>query len=253
MSTGGSTGSPVTVLVDRERAALADAIRLRCHRWYDAGPGTREIALWGSPIESTKQDRVRTLRDHLINSKFLSAFDLGEATLARYAQVVRRYRPQKLFGYASALALLAGYLQREGWSPEPGRVRWSLDPGARVVLADPGLLDRVLGNIIENALRHQPPPGCVRVSTSSLGNRAEIRVVDTGPGVPETERERIFLPFQRQGDAPAGDGVGLGLAVARGLAEAMGGAVTAEDTPGGGLTLVIALPLHGGTSPEGTR
>ena len=123
MSTGGSTGSPVTVLVDRERAALADAIRLRCHRWYCAGPGTREIALWGSPIESAKQDRVRTLRDHLINSKFLSAFDLGEATLARYAQVVCRYRPQKLFGYASALALLAGYLQREGWRPEPGQVR----------------------------------------------------------------------------------------------------------------------------------
>jgi phenylacetate-CoA ligase len=123
MSTGGSTGSPVTVLVDRERAALADAIRLRCHRWYDAGPGTREIALWGSPIESTKQDRVRTFRDHLINSKFLSAFDLGEATLARYAEVVRRYRPQKLFGYASALALLAGYLQREGWRPASGQVR----------------------------------------------------------------------------------------------------------------------------------
>jgi phenylacetate-CoA ligase len=123
MSTGGSTGSPVTVLVDREWAALADAIRLRCHRWYDAGPGTREIALWGSPIESTKQDRVRTLRDHLINSKFLSAFDLGEAALARYAEVVRRYRPQKLFGYASALALLAGYLQREGWRPAPGQVR----------------------------------------------------------------------------------------------------------------------------------
>ncbi|HEX7215771.1 MAG TPA: phenylacetate--CoA ligase family protein [Methylomirabilota bacterium] len=123
MSTGGSTGSPVTVLVDRERAAVTDAIRLRCHRWYDAGPGTREIALWGSPIESNKQDRVRTLRDHLINSKFLSAFDLGEATLARYAQVVRQYRPQKLFGYASALALLAGYLHREGWRPEPGQVR----------------------------------------------------------------------------------------------------------------------------------
>jgi phenylacetate-CoA ligase len=123
MSTGGSTGSPVTVLVDRERAALADAIRLRCHRWYDAGPGTREIALWGSPIESTKQDRVRTFRDRLINSKFLSAFDLGETTLARYAQVVRQYRPQKLFGYASALALLAGYLQRDGWRPDPGSVR----------------------------------------------------------------------------------------------------------------------------------
>jgi phenylacetate-CoA ligase len=123
MSTGGSTGSPVTVLVDPERAAFADAIRLRCHRWYGVGMGAREIALWGSPIEATKQDLVRTLRDKLINSRFLSAFDLGEESLSRYARILREYRPRKLFGYASALSLLAGYLQREGLEPEPGSVR----------------------------------------------------------------------------------------------------------------------------------
>ena len=125
---------------------------------------------------------------------------------------------------------------------EPDRVDWSLDPAARVVVADPGLLDRVLGNVVENALRHQPPPGRVRVSTSGLAGRTQVRVVDSGPGVPEEAREQIFLPFQRHGDAPAGDGVGLGLAVARGLAEAMGGEVSAEETPGGGLTMVIELP-----------
>ncbi len=125
---------------------------------------------------------------------------------------------------------------------EPDRVQWHLDPAARVVHTDAGLLDRVLGNVVENALRHQPAPGCVRVTTSALGGRVHIRVVDTGPGVPEGDRDRIFLPFQRHGDAPGGDGVGLGLAVARGLAEAMGGRVTAEDTPGGGLTMVVDLP-----------
>ena len=125
---------------------------------------------------------------------------------------------------------------------EPHRVDWTLDPAARVVVADPGLLDRVLGNVVENALRHQPAPGRVRVSTSGLGGRTQVRVVDTGPGVPEDARERIFLPFQRYGDAPSGDGVGLGLAVARGLAEAMDGEVSAEETPGGGLTMVIELP-----------
>ena len=124
---------------------------------------------------------------------------------------------------------------------EPDRVDWSLDPQARFVVADPGLLDRVLGNVVENALRHQPLPGRVRVSTSGLGGRTQVRVCDTGPGVPEDAREQIFLPFQRHGDAPSGDGVGLGLAVARGLAEAMGGQVSAEETPGGGLTMVIEL------------
>ncbi|HEX6916981.1 MAG TPA: ATP-binding protein, partial [Phycicoccus sp.] len=125
---------------------------------------------------------------------------------------------------------------------EPERVEWRLDPESRLVVADPGLLDRVLGNVIENALRHQPRPGTVLVTTSSLGARAQVRVVDTGPGVPEDSRERIFLPFQRQGDAPSGDGVGLGLAVARGLGQAMGGEVFAEETPGGGLTMVVELP-----------
>ena len=131
---------------------------------------------------------------------------------------------------------------------EPDRVDWCLDDSARVVVADPGLLDRVLGNVVENALRHQPRPGLVRVSTSGLGERTQVRVADTGPGVPAAERDRIFLPFQRHGDAPSGDGVGLGLAVARGLAEAMGGTVEAEDTPGGGLTVVVDLPS---ARPEG--
>ncbi|MBM6402379.1 sensor histidine kinase [Phycicoccus sonneratiae] len=129
---------------------------------------------------------------------------------------------------------------------EPERVVWDLGADARTVVADAGLLDRVLGNVVENALRHQQPPWRVRVATSRLGDRVQIRVCDTGPGVPEAARDRIFLPFQRYGDAPAGDGVGLGLAVARGLAEAMGGSVSAEDTPGGGLTVVVELPVAEG-------
>ncbi len=125
---------------------------------------------------------------------------------------------------------------------QPGRIEWAIAPEARMVQADPGLLERVLGNILENALRHQPDAAPVRVRTSALGGSAEIRVVDTGPGVAENDRERIFRPFQRLGDAPGGDGVGLGLAVARGLAESMAGTLTTEDSVGGGLTMVLTLP-----------
>jgi len=117
LSTGGSTGTPVTVLVDRERSAFTDAARLRAHRWFGADMGAREIVLWGSPIELGRQDRLRGARDWLLNSRLLTAFDLGEPALARYAAVVRAYRPQKLYGYASALALLAGYLDRTGGLP----------------------------------------------------------------------------------------------------------------------------------------
>lgn len=116
MSTGGSTGTPVTVLIDMERMAFADAARLRAHRWFGVDMGAREIVLWGSPIELTKQDLLRAIRDWLINSRLLSAFDLGEPALARYAKIVRQDRPQKLYGYASALYLLARYLNRGGWA-----------------------------------------------------------------------------------------------------------------------------------------
>ena len=120
LSSGGSTGAPVTVMVDRLRAAFTDATRLRAHRWFGADIGVREVVLWGSPIELTRQDRIRAVRDRLINSRLLSAFDLSEAAMTSYGEVLRRYRPVKMYGYASALALLAGYLARQGWTPGDG-------------------------------------------------------------------------------------------------------------------------------------
>lgn len=108
---------------------------------------------------------------------------------------------------------------------------------------DAGLLDRVLANVLENALRHSPGRQEVVVSGSVIGRCLQVRVVDRGMGVPDHAKEQIFAPFQRLGDAGSGEGVGLGLAVARGLTEAMDGTLGAENTPGGGLTIVIELPL----------
>ena len=125
---------------------------------------------------------------------------------------------------------------------DASRTQWTIDPDARQAVADAGLLDRVLANIVENALRYQPSEAPVAVTASRVANRVEIRIIDNGPGVDADHLERIFQPFQQQGDLHSADGVGLGLAVARGLAEAMGGEVAAENTPGGGLTLVIELP-----------
>lgn len=111
-----------------------------------------------------------------------------------------------------------------------------------LVLADPGLLDRVLANICENALKYTPPDATIRVDAATTADRAILRIADTGPGVPDDDQVRIFTPFQRLGDIPDKDGVGLGLAVARGLTEAMGGTVSTEETPGGGLTFVLDFP-----------
>ncbi|MER5792301.1 sensor histidine kinase KdpD [Streptomyces sp. NPDC001980] len=114
-----------------------------------------------------------------------------------------------------------------------------------MVEADAGLLERSVANLVENAVKYSPPDRPVLVSASAIADRVEVRIVDRGPGVPDEAKERIFEPFQRYGDAPRGAGVGLGLAVARGFAEAMGGTLTAEDTPGGGLTMVLTLRAAG--------
>ncbi|MPY49394.1 sensor histidine kinase [Streptomyces acidicola] len=110
-----------------------------------------------------------------------------------------------------------------------------------MVAVDAGLLERAVANIVENAVKYSPPGARVLVAASALADRVELRVVDRGPGVPDDAKDRIFEPFQRHGDAPRGAGVGLGLAVARGFAEAMDGTLNAEDTPGGGLTMVLTL------------
>ncbi|MEY7974985.1 DUF4118 domain-containing protein [Streptomyces pilosus] len=112
-----------------------------------------------------------------------------------------------------------------------------------MVHIDRGLLERAVANVVENAVKHSPPGEKVLVSASALADRVEVRVVDRGPGVPDEAKERIFEPFQRYGDSPRGVGVGLGLAVARGFTEAVRGTVHAEDTPGGGLTMVLSVPM----------
>jgi two-component system sensor histidine kinase KdpD len=114
------------------------------------------------------------------------------------------------------------------------------------VRADPAILERVVVNLAENALRYSPAGKPPLLAASALGDRVELRVVDRGPGIPETDRERMFVPFQRLGDTDNTTGVGLGLALSRGLTEAMGGTLTAEDTPGGGLTMTVSLPAAPG-------
>ncbi|MEV7416117.1 sensor histidine kinase KdpD [Streptomyces sp. NPDC089919] len=127
-----------------------------------------------------------------------------------------------------------------GGVPE-GSVGLDVPETLPMVAVDPGLLERAVANVVENAVKYSPEGQRVQVSASVLGERVEVRVVDRGPGVPDEAKERIFEPFQRYGDAPRGAGVGLGLAVARGFVEAMGGTLHTEDTPGGGLTMVLTL------------
>jgi two-component system sensor histidine kinase KdpD len=128
------------------------------------------------------------------------------------------------------------------------------------VTADPGLLERVVANVIDNALRYgvldiprsvdvdgdgrvASDEPAVAVRASAYDDRVELRVVDHGKGLPKRATDSMFTPFQRLGDRDTTNGLGLGLSVAKGFIDAMGGTITAEDTPGGGLTIVISLSV----------
>ncbi len=127
------------------------------------------------------------------------------------------------------------------------------------IFVDPGILERVVANLVANALRYSPAGSPPVLTASSLGDRVELRVIDRGPGIPRGAVSRMFVPFQRLGDTDNTTGIGLGLALARGLTEAMDGVLEPEETPGGGLTMALSLlavtspaqPLPAAVPPRG--
>jgi two-component system, OmpR family, sensor histidine kinase KdpD len=174
-------------------------------------------------------DRLAGLVDNLLDSSRLAT-----------GAVEPKMRP---VGYDEVVALaLSGIDDRRS-------VQIEVDERLPAVLADVGLLERVVANVVDNALRHgresrrstNGEPS-VAVRGSAYGGQVELRVVDHGRGLPKNSASAVFAPFQRLGDRDPTTGVGLGLSVAKGFTEAMGGTIRAEDTPGGGLTVVISLP-----------
>lgn len=180
-------------------------------------------------------DQLTALVGNLLDSSRLA---VGVVT----PQVRRVYLDEAVHRALVSVGMGARGLRRAAMD----RVR--VEVGDVSVLADSGLLERVLANLIDNALRHAPRAGTVRVTAERAGDRVAIAVVDTGPGVPHGTEEQLFEPFQRRGDRDNTTGVGLGLSVVRGFVEAMGGTVHAEPTPGGGLTMLVDLP--GGEAPD---
>ncbi len=118
--------------------------------------------------------------------------------------------------------------------------RVKVEVNGTIAMADAGLLERVLSNLIDNALRYAPD-SMVRINAGRVGKRVLINVVDEGPGIAQDVGERIFEPFQRLGDSDNSTGLGLGLSVAKGFVQAMAGTIQATDTPGGGLSISVDL------------
>jgi two-component system sensor histidine kinase KdpD len=168
-------------------------------------------------------DRLARLVDNLLD---MSRLTMGAMTVQLRAVALDEVVP---------LAL-------DDLGPGAGAVLIDVPDDLRAAAADPGLLERVIVNLVQNALRYNDSAQPVRVLARAAGDRVELRIVDHGPGIATEQRERVFVPFQRLGDTDNTTGIGLGLALSRGLTEAMGGTLDPEPTSGGGLTMVVSLP-----------
>ncbi len=237
--------SRVVEEADRVRTALLNAVGHDLRRPLAAAV-TSLGALRSEQVRLTLEDRrelldtaaeaLETLTDLVTNLLDVSRLEAGAL-----AVITKDVRPEDV-----ALAAL----DELGLGPAEVRLVWPEEPV--LVLADPVLLQRVLVNLLANALRFQPAGAPVRLGLSAFGESAQLRIVDTGPGIEPERRERLFQPFQRLGDTDNSTGLGLGLAVARGFVTGMGGSIEAEDTPGGGLTMVITLPRSAPGATTGT-
>jgi two-component system sensor histidine kinase KdpD len=227
----------------REATALADADRQRTALLAAVGHDLRTplaaIKASASSLRQADVDWSPQERDELLATIEDSADRLGslvsnllDASRLQAGAVAVQRRPVGLDEVVGAVVLaLTG---------TEGRVEIDVPEDLPLVDADPGLLERVLANLLDNALRHGGD-GPVQVVATSGAESAKLAIVDHGPGVAEADRERLFTPFQRMDDRASG--VGLGLSVARGFMEAMGGALVADRSPGGGLTMRLRVPL----------
>ncbi|MBI4687020.1 MAG: phenylacetate--CoA ligase family protein [Nitrospirae bacterium] len=112
-NTGGSTGGPLTFYLGKDRISADVAAKIRATRWWDVDIGDREAVIWGSPVELTKQDRIRQLRDMIFLTKLLSAFNMTEKTMSEYLDFLRAFKPLHIFGYPSSIYLLCSYARRK--------------------------------------------------------------------------------------------------------------------------------------------
>ncbi len=127
--------------------------------------------------------------------------------------------------------------------PAGAAVRMDVPDDLPLVLADAALLVRVVANLVDNAVRHSPPRRAVEITAREAGDGVELAVRDHGAGVPRELWPVMFEPFQRLGDRASGSGAGLGLAIVHGFCSAMGVTVRPSETTGGGLTMVLEVPM----------
>lgn len=144
-TTGGSSGEPLIFHFGRARQAADAAGRLRARRWWGVQPGEREVYLWGAPVELNRTDRIKTLRDRLVNQLLLNAFEMSPARMDDYLEAIRAWNPRVIYGYASSLALLAAHADMRGQTLRVPALRVVSSTGEPLFPHQRELVERVFG------------------------------------------------------------------------------------------------------------
>ncbi len=186
-NTGGSTGAPLSFYFGRMRQAADAAGRMRARRWWGVDVGAREIYLWGAPVELNKTDRIKTVRDRLLNQMILNAFEMSPAQMDRYVAAINNFKPACIYGYASSLTLLAAHVQTQHRKLRLPNLRVVCTTGEPLYQDQRRRLEAVFGTPVANEFgsrdigftAHESPSGQILLMSESI----ILEVVD-GDGRP---------------------------------------------------------------------
>ena len=186
-NTGGSSGEPLVFYIGKKRVSHDVAAKWRATRWWDVDIGDREIVVWGSPIELSAQDRVREIRDRILRTQLVQAFEMSEANLDRFVADIRRFRPRMLFGYPSSLSLIAGHARKRGQQIDDLGVKVAFVTSERLYDEQRATIEQVFACPVANGyggrdagfIAHACPQGRLHITAEDI----IVEVVD-GDGNP---------------------------------------------------------------------
>lgn len=206
-NTGGSSGEPLIFFIGNERVSHDVAAKWRATRWWNVDIGDPEIVVWGSPIELTSQDRVRQIRDRLLRTRLLPAFEMNEANLDGFVDTIRATRPAMLFGYPSSLSLIARHAEKRGTRMNDLGIKVAFVTSERLYDHQRDDITRVFGCPVANGyggrdagfIAHQCPQGGMHLTAEDL----IVEIVDTdGQPVPKGQAGEVVVTHLATGEFP---------------------------------------------------
>lgn len=197
-NTGGSSGKPLIFYYGRQRQASDAAGRMRARRWWGVEPGEREVYLWGAPVELNKTDRIKTLRDRLVNQMVLNAFDMSPVQMDAYAQAIQSWQPRCIYGYASSVALLAAHAKERNVRFKLPELRVVCTTGEPLFPHQRSLIQEVFGVPVANEFgsrdigftAHETPHGQMLMISESI--LLEVLDAQGQPVKPGEEGEAVM-------------------------------------------------------------